>query len=319
MHGVPELRLGGVDLAAATELVGRAGYDVEPEVVRALCDMVAGNPLALLELPGVLDADQRAGRRPLDDQLTVTASVERAFLARVGRLDPEGRRALLLAAASDSDDVETVRHASPEAAAGLERAERIGLVRVQQGRIGFWHPLVRSAVYSAATDEERRAAHRALAAGLSEEHPARRAWHLVAAGAEPDNDVSADLADAGLAARRRGACASAARLLERAASVTPDQELRARRLLLAGQAAWLDGQLRRADALLDLRPGAYPRRGAGRRYHGGALVGRNLGFRSATPVRAVGRSGQRARRKPPAQGRDDAGRGLGLGLVIPGH
>src|SRR5580698_6791007 len=68
MPGVPELRLGGVDLAAAVALVGRAGHDVAPEVVTALCDVVAGNPLALLELPGVLDADQRAGRRPLDDQ-----------------------------------------------------------------------------------------------------------------------------------------------------------------------------------------------------------------------------------------------------------
>ena len=61
MHGVPQLRLGGVDLVAAAALVGRAGYDVAPEVVRALCEVVAGNPLALLELPGVLDADQRAG------------------------------------------------------------------------------------------------------------------------------------------------------------------------------------------------------------------------------------------------------------------
>ena len=75
---------------AAAALVGRAGYDVAPEVVRALCEVVAGNPLALLELPGVLDADQRAGRRPLDDQLTVTASVERAFLTRIERLDAEG-------------------------------------------------------------------------------------------------------------------------------------------------------------------------------------------------------------------------------------
>ena len=251
MHGVPQLRLGGVDLVAAAALVGRAGYDVAPEVVRALCEVVAGNPLALLELPGVLDADQRAGRRPLDDQLTVTASVERAFLTRIERLDAEGCWALLLAAASDSDDAEAIRRAAPEAAAGLEQAERIGLVRVQRDRIGFWHPLVRSAVYTAATDEQRRAAHRALAAGLSEAHPARRAWHLVAAGAEPDEGVSGDLADAGAAARRRGASASAARLLERAASVTPGQELRARRLLLAGEAAWVAGQLRQADALLD--------------------------------------------------------------------
>jgi DNA-binding CsgD family transcriptional regulator len=251
LPGVPQLRLGGVDLAAALALVGGAGYDVAPEVVRALCDVVAGNPLALLELPGVLDADQRAGRRALDDQLTVTARVERAFLTRIERLDAAGRRALLLAAASDSDDVEAIRRAAPEAAAGLEQAERIGLVRVQRDRIAFWHPLVRSAVYTAATDEERRAAHRALAAGPLAAHPARRAWHLVAAGAEPDDDVSADLANAGAVARRHGACAGAARLLERAASVTPGQELRARRLLLAGEAAWLAGQLRQADALLD--------------------------------------------------------------------
>src|ERR1700685_1938087 len=33
MPGVPQLRLGGVDLAAAVALVGRAGYDVAPEVV----------------------------------------------------------------------------------------------------------------------------------------------------------------------------------------------------------------------------------------------------------------------------------------------
>ena len=251
MPGVPQLQLGGIDLPAATALVNGAGYNVEPEVVRALCAMVAGNPLALLELPGVLDADQLAGIRPLDDRLTVTASVERAFLTRIEQLDAEGRRALLLAAASDSEDAETVRRAAPEAAAGLGQAERIGLVRVQRGRIGFWHPLVRSAVYTAATDEERREAHRTLAAGLSAAHPARRAWHLVAAGAEPDDDVSGDLADAGLAAGRRGACASAARLLERAATVTPGQQLRARRLMLAGEAAWLAGQLRQADALLD--------------------------------------------------------------------
>jgi DNA-binding CsgD family transcriptional regulator len=251
MDRVPQLLLGGVDHAAAAALVGRAGYDLAPGVMRALCDAVAGNPLALLELPGVLDADQRAGRRPLDDPLTVTASVERAFLTRIDQLDADGRLALLLAAASDSDDVETVRRAVPAAATGLEHAERIGLVRVQRGRIGFWHPLVRSAVYATATDEERRAAHRALADCLSQAHPARRAWHLVAADGTPDDDVSADLAEAGLAARRHGACASAARLLDRAASVTPGRDMSARRLLLAGEAAWVAGQIRQADALLE--------------------------------------------------------------------
>ena len=157
----------------------------------------------------------------------------------------------MLAAASDSEDVETIRCAAPGAAAGLEQAERIGLVRVRRERIEFWHPLVRSAVYTAATDEQRRAAHQALAAGLSEADPARRAWHLVAAGAGSSEAVSGDLADAGVAARRRGACASAAMWLERAASVTPGSELRARRLLHAGEAAWLAGHPTHAAALVD--------------------------------------------------------------------
>ena len=42
----------------------------------------AGNPLALLELPTVLDHAELTGQRPLDDVVTVTAAVERAFLRR---------------------------------------------------------------------------------------------------------------------------------------------------------------------------------------------------------------------------------------------
>jgi len=251
MTGIPELRVDGVDLAAANMLIAHRGYELAPEVVRALWEQSAGNPLALLELPAGLDLDQRTGRRPLADRLTVTESIERAFLARIERLDQDGRGALLLAAANDGDDVESVRRATPGAAGGLDQAERAGLVRVQQDRIWFWHPLVRSAVYSAATDEQRRAAHRALAGGLTEPHSARRAWHLVASGIEPDERVAGDLVRAGLSARRRGACDAAARWLERSATATPDEELRAQRLLLAGEASWLAGQPEHAEALLD--------------------------------------------------------------------
>jgi len=251
MPGIPELRVAGVDLAAANTLIAHAGYALAPEVVRALWEQSAGNPLALLELPAGLDDDQRAGRRPLADHLTVTESIERAFLARIEQLDQDGRGALLLAAANDGDDTDAVRHAAPGAARGLEQAERAGLVRIQQNRIWFWHPLVRSAVYTAATDEQRRAAHQALAAGLTEAQSARRAWHLVASGIEPHDGVSDDLARAGLNARRRGACVSAARLLERSAAATPSDQLRAQRLLLAGESAWLAGQPEQAVALLD--------------------------------------------------------------------
>ena len=58
-------------------------------------------------------------------------------------------------------------------------AELSGLVRVREGQLSFRHPLVRSAVYQAATTGERQAAHRAL---VRENHPDR----AIARGLPPE-------------------------------------------------------------------------------------------------------------------------------------
>jgi class 3 adenylate cyclase len=251
LGGVPELKLDGVDTAAALALISRVRPAIAPEIARAVSNQAAGNPLALLELPTVLDHAELTGQRPLDDVVTVTAAVERAFLRRSEALTEAGRRALLLAALGDGADVDAIRRGSPQLDAGFDEAERLGLLKVREGRTEFWHPLVRSAVYSSATDGERRSAHETLAAALSERDPARSAWHLVGAGTESAEPLARRLADAGQAARRTGACASAARLFEKAASATPDKKLAAARLLSAGEAAWMAGEPQHAGSLLD--------------------------------------------------------------------
>jgi tetratricopeptide (TPR) repeat protein len=210
-----------------------------------------GNPLALVEIPRTLSDAQRAGTEPLDEPLAVGESVERAFLSRARSLSPQARKALLIAATSDSGDLATIARACGGSAAALDEAEGAGLVRVRGSELSFRHPLVRSAVYSAATAGRRREAHRALAEAFGSEDADRRAWHLGAAAIGPDEAIATALDEAGARARGRGGVASEARLLERSAALTSDPELRASRLSRAAWAAFLAGWNDEALALLE--------------------------------------------------------------------
>ncbi|ADB48824.1 helix-turn-helix transcriptional regulator [Conexibacter woesei] len=238
----PEVeRLPLEDLARADALaLARAGGLASP-VAEAVVDAVGGNPLALVEAPSELTAAQRDGAVALPDPLPTGERLTRAYAARVAALPAPAREALLLAAASGS--------VSPAAPDGLlDSAEDAGLVHVEAGRVRFAHPLVRAAVYHAATPARRRAAHRALAAAGS---PQERARHLAAAATAPDEQLAAELETLGHEARERGATATAIDLLERAAQLSPASERAAARTIAAAGTATVAGQPARARALID--------------------------------------------------------------------
>ncbi|RKQ87605.1 regulatory LuxR family protein [Solirubrobacter pauli] len=130
----------------------------------------------------------------------------------------------------------------------FEPAEAAGIVVLARGELEFRHPLMRSAVYHGAAPGERRAAHAALAAASA---GAERAWQLAACAVAPDEDVAAALEAAALEARGRGAHATAARDLQRAAQLTPGTATRARRLLAAAGDAIRSGEAEQASAWLD--------------------------------------------------------------------
>ena len=245
--GVPDLRVAPLTTAAARALLAdRAPGLAEPAAER-LIKLAEGNPLALVEISQALSQEQRLGREPLDPRLPLGVGVERAFLDRVGALNEDAQRGLLLVAAGDPADAETLWRALAASGldAAIEEAEAAALLFPR--RLQFCHPLARSAVYERARPAERRAAH-ALLADASE--PDRRAWHLAAAADGPDEDVAAALEDAAAAARGRGGVVAEARALQRAAQLTADAEGRARRLLKAALVAESAGWLERAEAML---------------------------------------------------------------------
>src|SRR3954453_10399997 len=249
---LPAVVLGGVGgEAAGAVLSARSGGDVDPAVRDSLVISTGGNPLALVELAGVLTADQLAGRAPLPAQLPLTGGVERGFLDRYRRLSGRAQRFLLVAAADDTGRVTIVRDAAEHLGAddeALDEVERAGLLRVDGDALSLYHPLVRSAVYRAATSAQRRVAHRALADVLGTDAD-RRAWHLAAAVDRPDESVVTALDAVAARAAARGGHEAAAAAWARAAELTAGGEARGRRLYLAASSSWLGAHPSRAAAL----------------------------------------------------------------------
>ncbi len=253
---LPLLRLTGLDLDAVTSLLrDQTGAQVSAEVGAELMASTGGNPLALVELPRVLSADQLTGRSRLPGRLPVTGRIERVFLDRARRLSEAAQRLVLVAATDDSGRVSTISAAAARLDVGadaLAEVEASGLVRVVDGRLQLRHPLVRSAVYAAATSIDRRRAHAALAEVLTRPQDAdRRAWHRAASVDEPDAAVVADLDAAAARAEQRGGYEAAAAAWERAAELSAEEGERARRLYGAARGAWLSGQAGRARSLAD--------------------------------------------------------------------
>lgn len=254
-QGLPELALAGLDRESALALLEDLSIGAPAgEVAERLVVETGGNPLALLELPGELSGDQLRGVTALPTQLHLTAQVERSFLDRCRRLSSSVQSLLLLAAADDTAEPAVLRRASAALGLGedsLEEALASGLLSSQGETLQVRHPLVRSAIYQAASAADRRRVHQALAealAGVGD--PDREAWHRAAAADGPDDEVVAALEAVGSRALRRGGYVAALAAYERAAALSREAARRAELSFAGARAAWACGQVDRARVLL---------------------------------------------------------------------
>ena len=251
--GFPEVHIGPLGRRdARTLLESVLPTRVDDRVLERIVAETNGNPLALLELPRGMTPSQLAGGFGLPAAVPLSAQLEEHFTRRVVNLTPDARRLLLLAAADPTGDLVLVSRAAERLGIPGSTAQALGSEHLLDLRAGvvFRHPLARSAVYRAATEDERSAAHRVLADATDPEtDPDRRAWHRAQATLMPDEDVAAELERSAARAQARGGFAAAAAFLERSSVLTLDPVRRAGRELAAAQAKYEVGAFDEAVTL----------------------------------------------------------------------
>jgi RNA polymerase sigma factor (sigma-70 family) len=247
LRGLPEVLISPLrhrDARALLESVLPARLD-EP-VLETIVVETRGNPLALLELPKGLTPTELAGGFGLPAAVPLSASIEESFTRRLASLPNDARRFLLVAAADPVGDPALLWRAAerlgiPESAGHLVESEDL---LVLGPRVAARHPLIRSAVYRAASQNERREVHGALAEATDPKlDPDHRAWHRAQATSKPDEDVASELEESAARAQARGGVAAAAAFLELATALSPEKSRRSRRALAAARAKMQAGSL----------------------------------------------------------------------------
>ncbi|MEV4350911.1 AAA family ATPase [Actinoplanes sp. NPDC049596] len=248
LRGLPEREVTALSDADAHDLLDSVTHaPLDPGIRERIVAETHGNPLALLELP----RGAATARPDLPDPGTLPGKIEESFLERVRALPAAAQTLLLVAAAEPVGDPVLVRAAAARLGVGVDTGDTDGLLTVDH-RVTFRHPLVRSAVYRAATPAQRRAAHLALAevtdAGTD---PDRRAWHRASAAAGPDEAVAVELEHSAGRAQARGGVAAAAAFLKRAVALTADPARRTDRMLAAAEASFQAGDLDDVSRMLN--------------------------------------------------------------------
>ena len=247
---LPPRTLLDLDPASADALLGQE--DVAPAALRErLVAEVGTNPMLLVAAARALDAEVRAGRAPAPATLPLPASLLDSGRARVEALAPSTRRALLVLACSRGEpraEIDAVLAALGGDDTAWSAALAADVVVAADDGPAFTHPTLRAAVLAATPDEDRRAVHHAWAVASAD--GVGRAIHASLAAPGPDEGVATDLAAAADELARRGAVATAAAELERAALLSTDAVAAAHRRARAAEWRLALGDLDAAVPLL---------------------------------------------------------------------
>ncbi|GAA3625772.1 regulatory LuxR family protein [Lentzea atacamensis] len=232
-RGLPSVTLDPLDRSTSLRVLHDLVPGVPATLAVDLADLACGNPLALVELAESLTPAQLGGTAPPPEVLPANSSLRIRWRARFDALSRRARHVVALAAVDEELDAEAL------AALDLDAV-------VEAGSLLDPRRLVRSVLRAEVPLELRREAHAELAAILPP--GPRRTWHE--AVTSQDTALAEVLTAHAERARRCGDFATAARDHDRAAQLTADPEVKARRLLNAASDHWSHGAPHRSRAVL---------------------------------------------------------------------
>ena len=274
--GLPILQLGRLSASDSEKLLDRVAPGLSPNVRARVLAEAAGNPLGLVELARAMPEADDPVELLSPTPAALTARLERAFGARLDGLGEDTRLVLLAAALDGRASIAELLSAATRvsghevAPSALDSAAERGLAQAHGSEVRFQHPLIRSAVQSAAAPAQRLAMYAALAEVVHD--PERRLWHRAACTVGHDEEVASALEEQAQIARRRGAVMVAAAALERAAMLTADPRRKGERLVRAAELVY---DLGRVEVVSRLSAGGGVARGGPARGRPPGLVAAN--------------------------------------------
>lgn len=247
-QGITEHRLQPLNFIDSNALLDQRPDRPGGAFRRAILEVSAGNPLALLEL----SAGEITTRV---ETLAISRRLQLAFAGRYADLSDPARLLLLAAVLLDTESVSEattiVAHAldlSPDPE-WLAPAIAGGLIERSTPYLRFRHPLVRSAVSGASRPDERTLLLRTLVDMVAE--PERTVWWRAELALTADAELAAELDDLSREALSSGDPGRAAAAMHRAATLTVDPRMRDERVVRAADAARLAGAYELAAQLTD--------------------------------------------------------------------
>ncbi|WGW11716.1 LuxR C-terminal-related transcriptional regulator [Saxibacter everestensis] len=221
--GLPVIELQELSLDASLELIESwAGPQADKSTVNSIAIAGSGHPLAIEEVLGVLPPHQLSGRDPLSHPLKIGPRTIQQVSPGVASLSEQGKEVLAELSTAELVHSRAVELSYEGEWEGLGELIANDLVTRTGNYVGIRRPIVRSCVYWSITAKDRFRLHQSMWERCRGVDPHGAIWHK--SFVTSDSGTPEDLLRSGLALIGQGQIVPAVEFVDRALTLSADNE-----------------------------------------------------------------------------------------------